>query len=84
MLGAALAVEQATPRRLHAASQRRKHSHPGDDDSSHYGLRTKLNATAVKLAQTAETCLRFAQRAQPISLVSREASEQRVTLSLSF
>ena len=44
LLGAALAFEQALPRRLDAASERRQHSHPGDDDTSHDRLRAQQYA----------------------------------------
>src|SRR5689334_16276917 len=43
-LGAAFAFQQTRPGWLHAAAERRKHSHSRDDDTSHYRLRAKLFA----------------------------------------
>src|ERR1700690_619163 len=68
---AALALEQALPCRFHAASERREHPHPGDDDTSHGRLRAKLNAPTLHrgIAHTPAT---------------NEAIEHAWWLSLSF
>jgi hypothetical protein len=49
--GAAFALDEALPCGFDAASERREHSHPGDDNTPHTRLR--VYAGAVKLAQTA-------------------------------
>jgi hypothetical protein len=58
LLRAALALDETRPRRLDAASERREHTHSGDDDTSHGRLRAELHAKAVKFAQSATTLLR--------------------------